>query len=169
MGSAQAIRTCLAKSFQYSGRASRAEFWWFAPFGFAPPLIVGLQMSWFNMDFWGIWRVGVLALLSLPLLAAMSRRLQDVGALGREALYPFIPFVLLWVGFQIYYWLIFSPAIGSNLILVLLYMTVLLFVVLYLAAIIASLILATSIIRKMLICSMPGPNRYGPNPFEVTP
>ena len=169
MGPARAIRTGFAKSFQFSGRASRPEFWWFAPFGFALPLIGGLQMSWFNMDFWGIWRVAVLALLSLPLLAAMSRRLQDVGKLGREAMYPFVPFVMLWVGFQMYYWLIFTPAIGSNLMLVLSYLTLVLFFVLYPLAMIASLILATSIIRKMLNSSIPGPNRYGPNPFEVTP
>ncbi|MFQ1699304.1 DUF805 domain-containing protein [Loktanella agnita] len=30
MGPTQAIRTCLAKSFQFKGRASQAEFWWFA-------------------------------------------------------------------------------------------------------------------------------------------
>ena len=30
MGPLDAIKTCLAKSFQFKGRASRAEFWWFA-------------------------------------------------------------------------------------------------------------------------------------------
>lgn len=29
MGPLDAIKTCLAKSFQFKGRASRAEFWWF--------------------------------------------------------------------------------------------------------------------------------------------
>lgn len=28
----EAIKTCLTKSFQFSGRASRSEFWWFAAF-----------------------------------------------------------------------------------------------------------------------------------------
>lgn len=32
MGPAQAIKTCFAKSFQFSGRASRAEFWLFGLF-----------------------------------------------------------------------------------------------------------------------------------------
>ncbi|WP_342076667.1 DUF805 domain-containing protein [Yoonia sp. SS1-5] len=29
MGPADAIKTCLAKSFQFKGRASRSEFWWY--------------------------------------------------------------------------------------------------------------------------------------------
>ncbi len=32
MGPIDAIKTCLIKSFQFSGRASRSEFWWFAVF-----------------------------------------------------------------------------------------------------------------------------------------
>ncbi len=31
MGPARAIKTAFAKSFQFSGRATRPEFWWFAP------------------------------------------------------------------------------------------------------------------------------------------
>ncbi len=170
MGPAQAIRTGFAKSFQFSGRASRPEFWWFAPFGFAPPLIGGLQMSWFNMDFWGIWRVAVLALLSLPLLAAMSRRLQDVGEPGHDALYPFMPFIMLWIGYQVTYWFIFgaAPLLGG-IALAFGWIALVLFIPLYLFAIVVSLNLAATVIGTMIISSMPGPNGYGPNPFEVTP
>ena len=32
MGPVQALKTCLRKSFQFSGRASRSEFWWFMTF-----------------------------------------------------------------------------------------------------------------------------------------
>ena len=170
MGPAQAIRTGFAKSFQFSGRASRPEFWWFAPFGFVPPLIGGLQMSWFNMDFWGIWRVAVLIMLSLPLLAAMSRRLQDVGESGQDALYPFMPFVTLWVGYQAVYWFIVGAvAVLGGIALLVAWIALVLFIPLYLFAIIVSLNLAATVIGTMIISSTPGSNRYGPNPLEVTP
>ena len=32
VGPVQAIKTCLSKSFKFSGRASRSEFWWFVLF-----------------------------------------------------------------------------------------------------------------------------------------
>lgn len=170
MAPAQAIRTGFAKSVQFSGRTCRPEFWWFAPFGIAPPLIGGLQMSWFNMDFWGIWRVAVLIMLSLPLLAAMSRRLQDVGEPGHDALYTFMPFVMLWVGYQVTYWFIVgAAAVLGGIALLFAWTALVLFIPLYLLAIIVSLNLAATVIGTMIISSTPGSNRYGPNPLEVTP
>jgi uncharacterized membrane protein YhaH (DUF805 family) len=77
MGPAEAIRTCVTKSFQFSGRASRPEFWWFAAFtaaviAISPP--VPLERN-------GILTFSVLVslILLVPNLAAGSRRFQDVG------------------------------------------------------------------------------------------
>jgi len=171
MGPAQAIRTGLARSFQFSGRSTRREFWWFAPVAAIPPVTVGSQMSWINMDFWGVWRVFVLMALSLPLLAALSRRLHDVGEPGEQAVYPFLPFVNLWLGYQLTYWFIMGGAVVGlgGLVVILAIGAALLFIPLYLVAIIVSLNLAASVIGMTLISSAPGPNRYGPNPLEVTP
>ena len=167
----QAITTCLRKAFQFSGRTSRTDFWWFAPLGFVPPVVTGLQLSWVNMDFWGIWRVAVLLVLSLPLLAAMSRRLQDIGEPAHEVIFPFMPFVGLWVGYRLAFWIAIGSATAglAAVGLFLGWMAITLFIPLYLAAIFASLYLAASTIGKLLLPSTPGPNRYGPNPLEVTP
>ena len=163
MGPAEAIRTGVAKSFQFSGRASRSEFWWFAPVALIPPVVGGTQLSWDNIDFWGIWRVGVLIFLSLPLIAAMSRRLQDTGEPGYQALFPFMPFVLLWLGYQAIYWFSVATAItGFGVILGIL--AVLVFGLIYLLAGIAALFVTASIIGMMLVASDPRLNRFGPAP-----
>ena len=123
------------------------------------------------MDIWGIWRVVVLIFLSIPLLSATSRRLQDMGEPGNEAIYPFLPFIMLWVGYQAALWLVFGSVslglVGIGLFIG--WIGLVLFIPLYLVAIFVSLSFAASIIGKMLVSSSPGPNRYGPNPLEVTP
>ena len=128
-------------------------------------------MSWVNMDFWGIWRVALLILRGLPLLAALARRLQDIDEPGEEAIYPFMPFVILWVGYQLTYWFVYGTA-WTGLVGITFFVAIsalLLFIPLYLIAMIVALNLAASIIGKTFISSSPGPNRYGPNPLEVTP
>ncbi len=80
-----AISTCLGKYAKFSGRASRSEFWWFYLFN----LLMGLVMSIIGAGVFPndpilseipsliVW----LALL-LPLLAAGTRRLHDIGRTG---------------------------------------------------------------------------------------
>lgn len=87
-----AIQTCLAKSFQFSGRASRSEFWWFACF-LGAIWLVQLQIDWFRhpyrlhfddadvieipystVDFAGL---ALAAAVSLPMISAMFRRISD--------------------------------------------------------------------------------------------
>ncbi len=101
MGPAQAIRTGLAKSFQFSGRASRSEFWWFAVFCFLIALLaIGLDYWLFTAKAYSgvtgellglqsghplgkFWAVAS----SLSLLAAAFRRTNDTG--GNKAMLGF--------------------------------------------------------------------------------
>jgi uncharacterized membrane protein YhaH (DUF805 family) len=93
MGTAEAIRTGLVRSFQFSGRATNPEFWWFAFFC----LLIGLLAT--GLDYWlftaktfsgasgellglqsgqplgKLWAV----VSSLSLLAAAFRRMNDTG------------------------------------------------------------------------------------------
>lgn len=163
MRPAQAITTGFARSFRFSGRASRAEFWWFAPVGALPPLAVGLNLEWFRFELLGIWRVGILALASLPLMAATSRRLQDMGEPGHQAAYPFMPFVILWVGYHIVLWGGLATWF-TGLSLLLLILAYLLLVPLYLATIFVALLTTASVIGMLLVPGDPNPNRYGPVP-----
>ena len=171
MRPAQAIKIGFTKSFQFSGRASRSEFWWFVPVALVPPVLAGLKMSWYNFEFWGIWRGGILILLSLPLIAAMSRRLQDVGEPGHQAIFPFMPFVLFWLAYQVIYW--FSTAavftgLATGLGMVIGILALIAFGFVYVGTVIAALFTTASIIGMMLVSSNPRSNRYGPPPSEVT-
>lgn len=163
---AQAIKTGFLRSFQFSGRASRSEFWWFAPIAFLPGLIMGMRLDWLALDFWGVWRLLLLMLISLPLLAGMSRRLQDTGEPGHQAAYPFVPLALLWVGYQMIFWfsLFTAPFIIGLLVG---WFALILLMPLYIFSLFASAFTAASVIGMMLVASQPGPNRYGPNPTEV--
>ena len=83
MGPAETIRTCLAKSFQFSGRASRSEFWWFAPFGLAPPVLVVFLGTALAADIGAaILFCLAFAVASVPFSAAAFRRLHDAGKSG---------------------------------------------------------------------------------------
>jgi uncharacterized membrane protein YhaH (DUF805 family) len=103
MGPIQAIKTCLAKSFQFSGRASRAEFWWFAPLW----LIVSLALTLGIMASVNPYHLRylpfhenlaaflMLCVAGIPLWSVTVRRLHDTGRTGRSlALVP-IPFLAL--------------------------------------------------------------------------
>ena len=66
---AQAIRVCLAKYAEFQGRATRAEFWWFALF---VTLVTGAA-AYLSESVAGIISIALL----LPFLAAGARRLTD--------------------------------------------------------------------------------------------
>ena len=104
MGFTDAIKMCFRKYAAFSGRAGRAEFWWFFLFA----VIVGVA-AWFipMVD----WRVS-LALLSpllLPLSAVAARRLHDTGSTGW---WVFVPVVSSLIGFAIGVALLFWFAWG---------------------------------------------------------
>jgi uncharacterized membrane protein YhaH (DUF805 family) len=114
MGPAQAIRTAFAKSFQYSGRASRSEFWWFAAFWLVFPEVIGFIIAfpigfrqgfaqatgeiasappdfyWANLAPDWTWLV-----LMVPGLAVISRRLRDTSRSPFWLLVPLPSAVLL--------------------------------------------------------------------------
>lgn len=158
MGPAQAITRGFARSLRFSGRASRAEFWWFAPVAALPPVAVGIHLDWFRFELLGIWRVGALALASLPLLAATSRRLQDMGEPGHQAFYPFLPFIVMWAGYHGLLWTSIA-LLGVFAILVLLVL-----IPLFLFTIFVALLTTASVLGMLLVPSDPNPNRYGPVP-----
>lgn len=85
MGPANAIRTGFAKSFQFSGRSDRAEFWWFAPVALPLSLLLhqvvlelGDLFRTRSLDF-DDYSVGIFMALNVPFLAAMTRRVRDAG------------------------------------------------------------------------------------------
>ena len=168
MGPIQSITTCLRKSFDFSGRATRAEFWWFAPVGVTLPVIacVFLQPEVNSTSALGV-KMLMFLLFAMPLNAAASRRFHDTNEPHDE----------LWRGigptigtiFAAYFasFGLFAISTGWGMaigILVFIPSSLIFAVCLFLAP---GTLGAT--FGQLLVPSTPGPNRYGPNPLEVTP
>lgn len=167
MGPVQAIKTCLRKSFHFSGRASRSEFWWF----FAAWIVVmpGLLfvVGWTHslvpghlptIIAWKSLKAAVTLMLLLP-LGAMARRHHDAGFPAFLTFLTVIPGVVLLVNSLMFISLLLygtfpfaRPLLSWNP-----------------AAFFALLALITLSSLLALWPPSPGPNRYGPNPLEVTP
>jgi len=94
----EAIATCFRKYADFTGRAARPEFWWFALFVFLVQLallaIVGPSVA--DTDPGETSSLVILALLVslalvLPYLAAMVRRLHDTDRSGGFVFVGLIP------------------------------------------------------------------------------
>ena len=97
-----AVKTCFRKYVDFTGRARRPEFWWFALFSFVVGIVAGMIGQWLNS-------LVSLALL-LPSLAVGTRRLHDIGKSGWFQLLWFIP-IIGWA--ILIYWFV-QPTGGPN-------------------------------------------------------
>jgi uncharacterized membrane protein YhaH (DUF805 family) len=82
---AESIRTCLQKYVDFSGVASRSEFWWWLLFTAGGGLLLEAVSSTLALVF-------NLALL-LPSIAVMARRLHDTDRSGWWQLLMLIPII----------------------------------------------------------------------------
>lgn len=153
---------------------NRKDYWSFFAFGLLPPLLFATQVNWLVVEIWGIWKLAALFVLSIPLLNATRRRLQDTGEDGNGAFYPFMPFVILWVGYQCILWggyaLAFATGGGAILLVILIWFFALTIVgPLHIVALFFCLMATASVIGQLLVSSEPGTNRFGPAPQGITP
>ena len=79
------IKVCFNKYVDFSGRASRSEYWWFVLFVILGSFVTSLVSHWLYV----LFALGTL----LPSLAAASRRLHDTGRSGWWQLIGFIPLI----------------------------------------------------------------------------
>ncbi|MBZ4212277.1 MAG: DUF805 domain-containing protein [Rhodoferax sp.] len=77
------MKVCFAKYADFSGRASRSEYWWFMLF----LLLASLATSMISPILSGLFSVGTL----LPALAAATRRLHDTNRSGWWQLIALVP------------------------------------------------------------------------------
>ncbi|MES2509689.1 MAG: DUF805 domain-containing protein [Pseudomonadota bacterium] len=101
MNFGQAISTCLSKYANFSGRASRPEFWWFFLFQVIVMLVAGMVSD----ILYGVVALGLL----LPSIAVGARRFHDIGKTGWLMLIGLIPVVNL----LLIYWFV-QPSDGPN-------------------------------------------------------
>jgi uncharacterized membrane protein YhaH (DUF805 family) len=94
MSPIDSIRTCFSKYVDFSGRATRAEFWWWIlimEFG----IIVLGEISVAANESWGVVYLIVYIGLFLPGIAVAARRLHDVDRSGWWQLVPIVNIVFL--------------------------------------------------------------------------
>ena len=79
------IKVCFSKYAEFSGRATRPEFWWFALFTF----LAGLAISQLSGTLNAVFSIATL----LPSLAVGARRLHDTNRSGWWQLLWLVPLV----------------------------------------------------------------------------
>jgi uncharacterized membrane protein YhaH (DUF805 family) len=91
----EAVAKCYRKYFVFKGRAPRSEYWWcfVAAFLFAWPLLITEtgEGNWYAILSFIYFMLTIS--IVVPLLAAWTRRMHDVGKSGWSWLFIFIPIV----------------------------------------------------------------------------
>lgn len=168
-----AIIKGLTGTLRWQGRARRAEYWLFLPFGLLLPV---LAMAGAQALGYGGW-VSVLAGLALlmPLVAVTCRRALDSGATIAATLTPATDLLAFLAGV----WL--TQQLGTALLAGLQHedgpagfglMILFVIVMPVMAAItfrffLSGLLHGSALFSQMAAPSQPFANRYGANPFEV--
>ncbi|NBZ87641.1 DUF805 domain-containing protein [Stagnihabitans tardus] len=176
MGPAEAIRTGFAKSFQYSGRASRSEYWWFLPVGAALPVAaLGTALTLRpDMPFPLLFGLGALALS--PLMAVTRRRLLDSGEAPIWFETPLMALVIfcaaLWAEVSLNRWAFDLWAQGADgpggfgVMICWLMGNILLLPILF-HQFFVGLITGSALFSQMAAPSRQAPPRSGPSPTEA--
>jgi uncharacterized membrane protein YhaH (DUF805 family) len=86
----EAIQDAFSKYATFSGRSSRAAYWWYALFQVLALLVAAILDA--ALKTWVLYALVVLALF-LPSLAVGIRRLHDVGRSGWWLLIGIIPII----------------------------------------------------------------------------
>ena len=99
MGAVEAVKTCLGKYVDFTGRARRAEFWFFELFVVLVIVVPAFLVFLMGVDHGPamillllLWSVMCLALF-LPGLAVSVRRLHDTNSSGWWYFIAFVPYV----------------------------------------------------------------------------
>jgi len=137
VGFGEAIKLGFVNYFKFSGRATRAEFWWW--------ILFGMIVSWIPL-------VNILSIfLIIPNLSITSRRLHDIDKTGWWQLWVF----LLFVGLFILFFASIAMAVMATLSLGLLIMGL---------CIILWILMIVIWIRWLARQGESGTNRYGSDP-----
>lgn len=99
MSFVDAVKTCFSKYATFSGRATRAEYWWFCLFNFCVSMVAAFldgAAGTYNYELnTGLIRLLATLALMLPGLAVSVRRCHDTNHSGWWILCPIYNFVLM--------------------------------------------------------------------------
>ena len=144
----------LEKYADFSGRAPRAEYWWFFLALIVTYIVINIIESIVGINRMVLGVYGPLALLLwlatlVPSLAVGVRRLHDTNRSGWLILLPIIPYVL---AFALGGPAMMAGGLGAGLGIAMLFMLI-------------GFVCALVLLVFMVLPSTPGDNRYGPNPY----
>jgi uncharacterized membrane protein YhaH (DUF805 family) len=105
MNFTESIKTCYKKFFDFSGRASKSEFWWFQLYA----IIIYVLMFVFQGDLSILFSIITIA-NAIPNWAASVRRLHDTDKSGWWVLISIIPIL----GLIIFFLLMVDGSKGKN-------------------------------------------------------
>lgn len=146
--------TPLQKYAQFSGRAPRAEYWWFYLFAIIAYIVIAMIDSIIGLSLVGPYGIltGLLWLsLIIPTISVGVRRLHDTNRTGWWILAPIIPYV---IGIAMMGPAIMDPtgagmaAAGGAMIFILI-----------------GAVLAIVLFVFTVLPGTKGPNNYGPDPY----
>ena len=83
-----AIKSALTQYYQFSGRASRSEFWWFFLFTIIFELLIAFTLG-------GVYSIVASGALILPNFAIIVRRLHDSNKTGYWLMAPILPMIVI--------------------------------------------------------------------------
>lgn len=98
----ESIKTCLSKYADFSGRATRSEYWWFVL-----AIVLGSIVTSLIGDL--VYAIFVLGTI-VPSIAAAARRLHDTGRSGWLQLIVLIPLI----GWLIVIYFLAQPGEDAN-------------------------------------------------------
>jgi len=152
LGPVQAITTCFRKFFITAGRASRSEFWWFYLIAICAVIAAEAAdiLVFGPSETIGIFAASVVIATFLPSFTVSIRRLHDTG----KSLVHYFAVSLGSFAAGIAVGAIFAPQLGEY------------------AGTVSGLVIISGylvIFYWFIAPSHPNANKYGPNPYEVTP
>ena len=107
MSFADAIRICLSKYIDFTGRARRSEFWWFYLFTLLVSIVASILDAILGTDYDGSLSGGVINTIAglalvLPSIAVAIRRLHDTSRVGWWILIGLVP-IVGWIILIVFY------------------------------------------------------------------
>ena len=85
MNIGQSISYCFSNYFNFNGRGSRSEFWWFFLFGFIGgivTMVIDVMILGYSSEAYGPTNTIFTVITFLPYLAVGARRLHDINRSG---------------------------------------------------------------------------------------
>lgn len=158
----QSVGSVLSQYATFSGRARRAEYWWFYLFtvlvGLAASAVDAALNTAFNNEIGIVGTVTSLGLL-LPTIAVTARRLHDTGRTGWWMLLPVFPILAtIVVGSLATFAIVFSPDADGTVAAVIIMILV--------GCLLTTFAALITLLVFLCLDSNPGPNRYGPSPKQ---